>query len=331
MAWLIRLAEFLFGAGVRRDVFEPMLADWQRELAGSAGLARWRVLLRGGTALIMTTVMCLVTGGRAMPRTAFAKGLTVLLVSTTFLVAIQIGLDALTRRTDLPFELRFWIALPMVLPLAIPLALVPALMLMRSTGRIRANSAATFVAVGAVAAYLSTAWLTPLMRADVRDELYEAMYQRGVANDREGRVTYPSTAIREVRTTTPDERAAARQQFRQRPEYLAAQAAQTRPRWGRSALMASALSLAMGALGWALGGLGRTRPLHAAAWWALSWVALMVLGGRFLYPGTTAVQYIGRAPDWVPLALFGTAALVTLILARREHRHHPAPAPGTNP
>ena len=247
-----------------------------------------------------------------MPRIALAKGLTVLLMSTLLLVAIQIGLNALTLRNDFPFELRFWIALPMVLPLAIPLALLPALMLMRGTGRITAGGAATLVFTGALIAYLTVGWLTPLAQADVRDELYEAMYQRSLTNDREGRVEYPGTAVRQVRKTTPEERAEGLKKWRQSPGYLAAQAERTRPQWGRSALIAAALSLAMGALGWALGGLGRTRILHAAAWWALSWVTLMVLGGRFLYPGASVAQYIGRGPDWAPLVVFAIAATAAL-------------------
>lgn len=326
---LLSIAEWLCGETARRTVFEPMLADWQRELAGSAGVARWRLVLRGGTAFVITTVVCLLTGGRAMPRTALSTGVMVLLVSTIFLVAIQIGLNAITLRNDVPFEIRFWMALPMVLPLAIPVALLPALMLMRGTGRIRAGSAAIFIVAGAVATYLSAGWLTPLMQADFREALYEEIDQRNVANDRDGRVTYPWTAVRQVRKTTPEERAAARHAWRQSPHYLAAQAEQTRPRWGRSTLVASALSLAMGALGWALGGLGRRRIYHSAAWWALSWATLMVLGGRFLYPypDVNGVLYLGRGPEWAPLAVFGIAAMVMHAIARRRGATPATPAP----
>jgi hypothetical protein len=52
----LQLATLLCGDRARRDVFEPLVADWQRELAACAGVAR----------------------GRAMPRTALLKGLTAL-------------------------------------------------------------------------------------------------------------------------------------------------------------------------------------------------------------------------------------------------------------
>ena len=117
---------------------------------------------------------------------------------------------------------------------------------------------------------------------------------------------------------TPEQRAAARERWRQSPQYLAAQAAQTRPRWGRNTILTAALAVAMGALGWGLGGLRQASAFHAMAWWTLAWIALMILDGRFLYPGNGVSQYIGRAPYWMPLAVFATSAFVLLIVERRR-------------
>ena len=57
------------------------------------------------------------------------------------------------------------------------------------------------------------------MQGDVRDGLYEQMYQRDVANDQAGRVTsFPATAARQARPTTPEQRAAQRERWRNNPQ-----------------------------------------------------------------------------------------------------------------
>jgi hypothetical protein len=44
----------------------------------------------------------------------------------------------------------------------------------------------------------------------------------------------------------------------------------------------------------------------------------MILDGRFLYPGNGVSQYIGRAPSWMPLAVFATAALAISVAVHRR-------------
>lgn len=310
--WLA-IAEWLCGEHARRTIFEPLVADWQREIEGTSGLARWWIVANGWLAFAVTTGMCLVTGGSAMPRATLVKGLSVLVLSTLLLVAIQIGLNALQFRRDFPLEMRLWMSLPLILPLAIPLAILPAMMLIRAAGQLAGRGATTLLLGAAFVAYLTAGWLTPLMQGDVRDELYEQMHLRDVEADRAGRVTYPATAVRQVRQTTAEQRAKLREQFRNDPRYLAAQAERTRPRWGRPTIMIAALTLAMGAFGWLISGLRQTTAMHAGAWWALAWLTLMVLDGRFQYPGFGVSQYIGRGPYWMPIAIFGAAAVVMLL------------------
>jgi hypothetical protein len=249
----------------------------------------------------------------------------VLIVSTVVLLAIQIGLNAAAFKYGVPFEMRFWMALPMILPLAIPLAMLPITMLIRGTGRATARGAATLIATGVVLTYLTAGWLTPLMRGDVRDELYAEIEQRMAAEEQAGRVFYPSTAVRQAKPMTPEERAAARDRWRNSPQYLEAQARQTHPRWGRTTILTAALALAMGVLGWGIGALRPVGAIHAGAWWALAWFALMIMDGRFLYPGNGVSQYIGRAPYWAPLAVFATAALAISVASRRRPNAPQAP------
>ena len=310
--WL-GVAEWLCGADARRAIFEPLVADWQRELAGTSGVTRWWVIASGVSALSMTTAVCMVTGGSAMLRATLTKGLSVVLLSSVVLIAIQIGLNASVLRNDFPFEMRIWMALPMILPLAIPLAILPLMMLLRGAGQAGSGGAAAIIGSAALLAYVTTGWVTPRMQGDVRDGLYEQMYQRDVANDQAGRVTsYPATAARQARPTTPQQRAAQRERWRNNPLYVEAQMERTRPRWGRATVLIAGLAMAMGVFGWALGALRPRGALHAAAWWALAWITLMILDGRMFYPGSGAWQYLGRAPSWMPLAVFSAAAIVTL-------------------
>ena len=132
MTRLLVVAEFLFGPATRERVFEPLVADWQRELdAASSNYERARIVISGSAAFSVSLVSCLLTGGIVMPRAAIVRGLSVLVVSTLVLLAIQIGLNAAALRNNFPLEWRLWSALPMILPLAIPLAMLPIMMLIR--------------------------------------------------------------------------------------------------------------------------------------------------------------------------------------------------------
>jgi len=206
------------------------------------------------------------------------------------------------------------------MPLVIPLAMLPILMLLRASGHVTIGGATTLICAAALLTYVTTAWLTPLAQGDVRDALYEEFHQRAVANDQAGRVQYPGTAVRQVRQTTPEQRAMQRERWRRNPLYLKWQEEQTRPQWGRGTIVTALLALATGALGWAIGGLRQTGALSAVAWWTFAWITVMVLDGRMLYPGNGITTYIGRAPYWMPLAVFSGAAVVAILSSKINPR-----------
>jgi hypothetical protein len=317
--WLT-IAEWLCGEHARRTVFEPLVADWQREWreAPQSGWSRALVLVSGPLALSVAISYYALTGGLVMTRTALLKASAAVVISTLALLGIQVGLQSMQFRADYLFEIRVWLALPMILPLAVPLAMLPMMMLLRGAG-VTARAATVILLAGGALTLITTGLLAPLAQADViSDRLDEAMYQRAVENDRAGRYTYPWSAVRQLKPTTPEQRAEQRRKWRSDPRYLAAQAERTRPRWSRSTFMTAALTIAIGVLGWGLGGLGRTRVIHATAWWALACLALLVFDGRLTY----WLNNYGRprAPFWGPLAVFGTAALLMLFFPanRRE-------------
>lgn len=255
-----------------------------------------------------------------MPRIAIAKGAAALVLSTILLVLIQIGLNTQQFKQDFPFEMRIWMALPLVLPLAVPWAMLPVMMLIRGAGRTSSRAAAIVVLAGALVTLVTTGWLTPLARGDVRDSVYEEIELRAAARERAGTYSYPWSAVQQIRKTTPEQRAQRRAAWHSDPRYVANQANLTRPRWNRSTFMMAALCLALGALGWALGGLGRTHVIHAAGWWSLAWLAMMILDGRAQYWVNGGVVRLSRAPDWLPLAVFGLAAIALQIASSRSRR-----------
>jgi hypothetical protein len=265
-----------------------------------------------------------------MTRTALIKASAAVVISTLALLGIQIGLNSLQFTTDYLYEIRMWMALPIILPLVVPLAMLPMMMLLRGSG-VTTRAAALVVLAGSLLTLITTGLLAPLAQADaISDRLDEAMYQRALENDRTGLYSYPGSAVRQLRPTTPEQRAEQRRKWRSDPRYLASQAERTRSRWSRSTFMTAGLAVALGTLGWSLGGLGRTRVIHATGWWALACFSLLVFDGRLAYWLNSSGRYI-RAPFWAPLAVFGTAAVLMLFFSayRRESpgRKTPQPTP----
>ena len=246
----------------------------------------------------------------------------VFVLSTVALLAVQLAINTGLVRNDLMFEMRLWLALPMTLPLVVPLAMLPLMMRLRS--QLTMRQAARAIAASALVSIILAGWLTPLAQSDIAsDRLDEAIYQRAVANDRAGRPTYPWSALRALRPSTAEARAAQRRRWRSDPRYLAAEAERTRPRWNLATFRIGALTLALGALGWTLAGLGRTRVIDGAAWWMLSLLLILLTDGRIVYWINNAGVRLGRVPAWTPLAVLGTAALL-LAIAGRHHRMHDA-------
>jgi hypothetical protein len=320
MRHLLSFVELLCGADARGRVFEPLVADWQREWshAPHSSAARMRIAVSGSAALAIALIACLVTGSFSMPRSAFIKGLLTLALSSLALIALQVAILSPQLNTTWIVELRIWMGLSRSLTFMIPLAILPTMMLWRELG-LSSRTAMISVIGASVLTVLITGWLVPKTQGEppFSDYWQEAMHQRAVEQDRAARHTYPGSAVRALRPTTPEQRAEQRRKWRTDPRYIAAQASQTQARWNSRTFMMGALTVALGALGWALGALGRTRPVHAVAWWALTWLALTFLDGQFVYWINTATMRAVRAASWVPLALFGTAAIVMLLAARK--------------
>ena len=71
-----------------------------------------------------------------------------------------------------------------------------------------------------------------------------------------------------------------------------------------------ALTIALGMLGWTLGGLSRDRRAHAVMWWSVAWLLMFVL---HLGGGVDVVR-LSRA--WIPVVVFGLVAVALNVLDR---------------
>ncbi len=203
--------------------------------------------------------------------------------------------------------------------LAVPSILLPALFLMRRDPQSTARHAVTAIAVGAaLTAGVVTLTVPERLNGYLSTfESFDRQYQRTLANDRAGRVTYPGTAVRELRgPTTIEHRRAQYEQFMMwRAEQAAKPVSLT---WSQQLRRYAPVALAVlfGMIGWTLAGLGGATFTRAAMWWSLIYVALLFLGVR---PMAIRLASIGRVSDVSSLAFFGAVA-VTLVIAS-WHRH----------
>jgi len=260
-----------------------------------------------------------------MTRTAFMKGLLILAISSFAAVALQVAVVSQQLSTIWIFEHRVWLALSQILTFIIPLAILPTMMLWRGLGLSHRAEIVTIAGAGMLTVIVA-GWLVPKMQGEppFSDRWQEAMYQRAFEKDRAGLPVYPAGAYRGLRPTTPEQRAEVRRKWRSDPRHIAYQAELKRPRWTTRTFILGGLTIALGTLGWALGTLGRTRPIHAVAWWVLTCVTLVMFDGQIRFPiDNVGLIHIARAPNWAPLALFGTAALALWLRARRHRAPNP--------
>lgn len=146
------------------------------------------------------------------------------------------------------------------------------------------------------------------------------------ANDLAGRVTYPGTAVRELRdaTSTPETRKARYEQFLVLRAQQMAKVTQPTPLERVRRSNATVLGILFGAIGWLLGGVVRPTWLRALGWWAAAWLTTMVFDGRL--PDWLDLPIPVRLSWWTLPSVLAVAALA-LALASIRHRGTSTPAP----
>jgi hypothetical protein len=212
-------------------------------------------------------------------------------------------------------------------PLAVAPVLLPALFLMRRDSRSTARHAASVIAVGAMLT-AGVVWLRSpenLNRYFSTFELYEGEYQRNLANDRAGRVSYPATAVRQLRGPSTIEQR--RADFERFAAWRAEQEAKRPPlTWQRQLVryQPAALAILFGVMGWTLAGLGPVSFTRGAAWWLLIYAAMLAFGG---IPRTISGLAMPILPTTYSVPIFGAITLALVIASWRRDDEHRAPSP----
>jgi hypothetical protein len=322
---LLAIATRWFDRTTVTNVFEPLVADWQREwidAQGESRVRRLRVAIGGALGLALTALRCAARDvAEPSPSPAAAAiacataGVAAVALTVVFL-ATMAAFGPSPRR--MPLDLLLIVMVPQAVSVGLAPAMLPSLLMLRRSPRISWRRGGQVIAAGFSLALVMAAWIIPLSSSGYlfTASQNERMYQLSLQNDRDGRVEYPGTASRQLRPpSTPADRAARYERFR---AQLAQRRASVQPppvtvRSVFRSYQIAWLTVAFGLMGWALGGLGPATVGRAFGWWALSWALLIAPTALSRY-----LLVIWRLPYWLPTLLFGLAAIGLLLSAARR-------------
>ncbi|MDP2054275.1 MAG: hypothetical protein Q8L75_11610 [Acidobacteriota bacterium] len=171
-------------------MFEPLVADWQRQWSEATPVQRRWIDGKGRAAFLVTAVMMTPRLATA-PTAVHPRPLTVAIgfwLVTSCLLLIPI--------IDEDIPLRFlWLLLPGCLTMMLPFAILPAIDAMRRNGgeptQQQRRATLTLAAVAVCGVAIGQGWLTPAANQYFRNEMMTAM---------NGRPTVAGRGIREVTT-----------------------------------------------------------------------------------------------------------------------------------
>ena len=326
---LLAIASWWCGEKIAALIFQPLLADWQKELEQAHDHGRWqvaRVAICGGGAYLLSLGRCAMSARGWLPTSRAAQIAAVTMFFTLDAAFLLIWIAALASGASAePGAVQTRYFLLAASGIAVPSILLPALFLMRRDTQSTARHAVSAIAFGmAFTAVVVTLTAPERLNAYFSTfEAFESEYQRNLANDRAGHVTYPATALRERSApTTVEQRRANYEQFMAR---RAEQAAKRPPlTWQQQSRRYQPVALAalFGIIGWTLAGLSPPTLPRAVMWWALMYVALFTFGVR---PMTSGLPSIGRTPGALALAFFAAVATALVIGSWRRHEAPKAP------
>jgi hypothetical protein len=321
MPGLLRLAEWWCGQRDAALVFEPLLADWQRELdaARHAGRARYVMAIASGVfAYARSFVKCTLTTTGWLPtsRAAQIVALTIFFAFDAALFLLWIvSLPSGYTRDMSSLHTRYFLLSSAGLAFA-PIML-PALLLMRRDARSTARHAASVIAIGAVLTAAAVMLSSPRVLNGYLStfELFEGEHQRNLANDRAGRFTYPGTAVRQLQPTTREQRRAAFERFQAWRQQNEAKAPVPTAQQHLRRMQPVALAILFGVMGWTLAGLGPATFSGAALWWVFIYGASLAFGAM---PRALSGIPLRGVPYEFALPMFG-AVTAALVIASWRH------------
>jgi hypothetical protein len=316
---LLTVAELIAGRSARQRVFEPLLADWQRQLQhADSPSARLTVAASGAVAFARALAICAVIDGAWMP--PLRVSLTSL-AAITFAVLISIGVLLIAPvPQDVPRDLSEPLVQRWILVWAgilLPPAFLLATFLLRRDARCTQRHAAlvTLLAAAATALVVVNSTDDALRRRYDTFEVQEHMRELALARHRAGAPVFAGDRYRRTMQTTVAERRANFERYRAR---MAAHRQDPPPTWRDrfAQLRPVLLAIIFSMIGWMLAGLGHATVPRAFGWWALVFVATITLTRIFWLVVRVPMP---RIPEWLMPALFTFVACALAIHALRSY------------
>lgn len=318
---LLTIAELISGAAARHRVFEPLLADWQRELQhASTPFERWLSIVSGSSGFLRALLVCAVIDGAWIPP---LRATLTSLIASTIAIGISIGVlliapvpQNVPRDLAEPAVQRWILVWATVL---VPPVFVLGAFLLRRDARVTLRHAVLFALLaGAATATLVASTTDEALRK--RFDTFESQERRrelALARHRAGAFVFTGDQYHRELTSTVAERRANYERFRAR--FDAFRATQPPPSWSKRLAEARPILLAVifAMIGWTLAGFGRVTLRRAFGWWALTFIATITLTRIFWL----VVQVpMPRTPAWLRPALFVSVAGALAVNAIRS-RH----------
>ena len=320
MRQLLRIAEALTGANARGRVFEPMLADWQRELTNAKRTGSFSLLMAlasGGFGFTRALLYCAVREGVWIPP---LRGTLLSLAAVTVAIAVSIGVVLIAPPpAHLPRDLSLLVVQHWVLTwtiVIVPPAFLLSTFLLRLDPRATARHGIVFTIVAAVATTVLILNTTndALRKRYDSFEMYEQTRAVALERHRAGQLVYTGSSYQQEIATTVEQR-------RDRYERFVAQMNALRrndppPTWSEWFAQWSPLPLAVvfAIMGWRLAGFGVPTVMRGIAWWALMFAAIVAMTRMLSYLVGIPMP---RPPQWVMLPIFTSIMLALIIGARR--------------
>ncbi len=329
-ARLLAVAEFVCGADRRRNVFEPLLADWSRERRDAAAhspVTRTIVVVSGLSAFARTLLACGLRHALTEDTGMWKYSLLALAAAVGLGIASEMAIVAARTPADFPPDVLLEIALHSALVTAFATALLPALFLLRRDPRITSRTAIRWVTTGSLLAAAAIVTLPAPENYQLTAEQNERTYQRAVANDRAGRYQYPGSVRRQLaEPSTLEARRASYEKFLAWAETQRVDRPMPTPwqRLQRSSL--PVLAALFGIIGWNLAGVLQPTVMRAFVWWGVAWFAMLAMDGRVAM--LVGVANFRRPGWWVLPVMAGVAALALMVAAKsRDHQISRSPDP----
>lgn len=316
---LLQIAELIAGGAARHRVFEPLLADWQRELQHASGpIARVITTASGFFGFVRALLVCAVIDGAWIPpwrATLSALGA----IALAFGISVSVLLIA-----PVPQHLPRDLSEPMVQSwilvwtgILLPPAFLLGAFLLRRDARVTLRHSVIFTLFAAAATTALVAHTTDeaLRKRYDTFEMQEHLRDLALARHRAGQAVFSGDRYRLTMQTTVAER---RANFVRHRALMEAHRQDPPVTWRDRLAHVSPVILAVvfAIIGWTLAGFGNATIGRAFGWWALVFMATITLTRIFWL----VVQVpMPRTPPWLMPALFVAVACALVVHSIRSH------------